>query len=424
LKNLKFVDLFAGLGGFRNALEQLAKEQKFTTKCVFVSEINEKVIQTYKNNYLENNKIINIKEIDSKCSQISDHDILFAGFPCQTFSNAGNKKGFLDEIKGTLFFDIVKILTIKKPKYVLLENVKHIINHDNGRTWELIITKLTELGYIMPKKPLILNPINFGIPQDRSRVFIPLILKSKMNNKKIDFLDLNFSKYQDDKYINVKHPLLIKKELMNNFLEKDAPKKYYLKNHSKNKDLINIFAAWNDFLKNVKTIKNRQLPVIWIDYLTKRISTENMKPWKIKYLNDMWNIYDLNKNFIDKWLIKWNCDSWMKRERKFEWQAGNQIHDIKDSFIQLRQSGIRCRKPISFPTLVAMVQIPIIYDKNWRYLTPRETSNLQSYPKEYNLYNDISNLNNADFTSYMQIGNSVNVKVVKIILTELLNTDV
>ncbi|WP_104208209.1 DNA cytosine methyltransferase [Mesoplasma corruscae] len=118
----------------------------------------------------------------------------------------------------------------------------------------------------------------------------------------------------------------------------------------------------------------------------------------------MRNIYEINKDFIDNWLIKYQVNKWKKREQKFEWQAGKDISDLKYSFIQLRQSGIRCKRPIKFPTLVAMVQIPIIYDNfnnAWRYLTPRETANLQSFPKNYKLHNEIK-LENKDFYSYKQ----------------------
>ena len=134
MKKIKFIDLFAGLGGFRVVLEKIAKKKNIKTECVLVSEIDDKVIKTYKNNFGNNEKFIYIRDIDDKCSQVPDHDFLFAGFPCQCFSNAGKKMGFLDEIRGTLFFDIAKILKCKKPKFILLENVKYLTKHDNGNT--------------------------------------------------------------------------------------------------------------------------------------------------------------------------------------------------------------------------------------------------------------------------------------------------
>ena len=191
MRKIKFIDLFAGIGGFHKAMEIVAKNNNYDIECVFVSEIDPYAIKTYLNNFLINEeKIINIKDLDDSSSQVPDHDFLFAGFPCQSFSNAGNKKGFLDEIRGTLFFDIAKILKNKKPKYILLENVKHLINHDNGKTWKIIIDTLRdELGYIIPKDPLVLSPEQFGTPQGRQRVFIPGVLKEKTNTleKNINF---------------------------------------------------------------------------------------------------------------------------------------------------------------------------------------------------------------------------------------------
>ncbi|WP_069098649.1 DNA (cytosine-5-)-methyltransferase [Mesomycoplasma ovipneumoniae] len=180
-QKLKIVDLFAGIGGFHKAIENVAKKNNFDIECVFVSEIDPYAITTYINNFsVVQNKIINIKDLDNNASQVPDHDFLFAGFPCQTFSNAGKKLGFSDEVKGTLFFDIVKILKTKKPKYILLENVKGLLNHDKGKTWNTIVKTLKDdLGYMIPEKPLVLSPNDFGIPQDRKRVYIPGVLRNK-----------------------------------------------------------------------------------------------------------------------------------------------------------------------------------------------------------------------------------------------------
>ncbi|MBY7703607.1 DNA (cytosine-5-)-methyltransferase [Vibrio harveyi] len=135
MKKIRFVDLFAGIGGFHKALEIVSKKNDYDIECVFVSEIDKEAIKTYTSNFsFDKDKIVNIRDIDDNASQVPEHDFLFAGFPCQTFSNAGKKEGFIDEVRGTLFFDIVKILKFKKPKYILLENVKHLVKHDNGKT--------------------------------------------------------------------------------------------------------------------------------------------------------------------------------------------------------------------------------------------------------------------------------------------------
>ncbi|WP_342252184.1 DNA (cytosine-5-)-methyltransferase [Spiroplasma endosymbiont of Amphibalanus improvisus] len=424
-KKIKFVDLFAGIGGFHQALKFVAQDNNIDIECVFVSEIDKYAIETYTHNFnYDKNQIINIRDIDNIEKDVPEHDFLFAGFPCQTFSNAGNKKGFLDEIRGTLFFEIAKILNEKKPKYILLENVKHIIKHDNGETWKIINNKLKEIGYLIPKKPLVLSPHNFGIPQERERVFIPGVLKSKIAEN-IDEIDLeeDINKYK--KNFNSDNFIQEKNKIYNNILETKINEKYLLKNNANGSYLQKVFDAWNEFLQNVKKPLNRTLPVIWLKELTQtyELNPELMTHWRYKYISDMRDIYKNNKIFIDSWFKKHDPLSWKIREQKFEWQAGKDINDIKESFIQLRQSGIRCKRPVKFPTLVAMVQIPIIFDntlKEWRYLTPRETANLQSFPKTFKLHNEL-NTSNDDYYSYKQFGNSVNVEIIKIIQKTLLD---
>ena len=133
----KFIDLFAGIGAFHIAMESLGGE------CVFASEIDKYAIETYAENFNINS---NNDIIKTKAEDIPKHDVLCAGFPCQPFSNAGNKKGFVDT-RGTLFFEIERILKYHKTPYIILENVRNLASHDNGNTWNVIKNSLKELGY-------------------------------------------------------------------------------------------------------------------------------------------------------------------------------------------------------------------------------------------------------------------------------------
>jgi len=157
-----FIDLFAGIGGFRHALGQLGG------KCVFTAEWDLAAQKTYEANFGDkpHGDITKIAEQD-----VPDHDVLCAGFPCQAFSIAGKRKGF-DETRGTLFFDVVRIIREKQPRAVFLENVKGLANHDKGRTLATILRVLRDdLGYHVPE-PRIVNARDHGVPQNRERIFI------------------------------------------------------------------------------------------------------------------------------------------------------------------------------------------------------------------------------------------------------------
>ena len=168
-KKFTYIDLFAGIGGFHQAAKTLGGE------CVFASEIDAEAKLAYKTNY----KILPHGDITQiGASEIPDHDVLFAGFPCQPFSIIGKKLGF-DDIRGTLFFEIARILKEKKPRLVILENVKQLKTHNKGETLEIIIKTLKDLDYKVYYD--ILNALNFGLPQKRERIIIVGFLNESVN---------------------------------------------------------------------------------------------------------------------------------------------------------------------------------------------------------------------------------------------------
>ncbi len=160
IDKLKIIDLFAGIGGIRLGFE------KFGAECVFLSEWDKYAQDMYELNFGER-PFGDINDIEP--NDIPDHDFLLAGFPCQPFSIAGKQLGFADT-RGTLFFNIEKIIEAKQPYGFLLENVKRLTTHDNGRTFKVIIEKLEGLGYTVYYK--VLNTLDFGIPQKRERIYI------------------------------------------------------------------------------------------------------------------------------------------------------------------------------------------------------------------------------------------------------------
>jgi DNA (cytosine-5)-methyltransferase 1 len=216
---IKYIDLFAGIGGFRIAAEQVFKKHGVLSECVFTSEMDFHAQKAYLANFggdLQGD----ITKVDIE--QIPDHDMLFAGFPCQPFSIIGKGKGFKDS-RGTLFFEIVKILKTKRPKAFVLENVKRLVSHEGGYTFNKILKTLRELGYVVDYK--VLNALDYGLPQKRERVLItgfykPMVFSwpakvskvkslSKILEKKVDlkhFASDNIVQKRKSRHISKHYP--------------------------------------------------------------------------------------------------------------------------------------------------------------------------------------------------------------------------
>jgi len=166
MEKIKFIDLFCGIGGFRIGFEQACRKYDLVPECVLSSDIDPSCQVAYEANFgeLPKGDITKILE-----QEVPDHDVLLAGFPCQAFSIAGKMKGF-EDTRGTLFFDVARILNEKKPKAFILENVKQLVGHDKGNTLKAIMQTLKDLGYYIQHS--VLNALDYGLPQKRERVFI------------------------------------------------------------------------------------------------------------------------------------------------------------------------------------------------------------------------------------------------------------
>ena len=375
--NMKFIDLFCGIGGFHLVLK------RFGCECVLACDIDKKCRETYNKNF-NIQPLVNIKDVDEK--SIPDFDILCGGFPCQPFSNGGKKKSFNDH-RGLLFDEIIRIAKYKKPKFMFLENVKHILKVSNGEVFDYIVNKIEENGYKL--QIFQLSPHNYGIPQQRERVFFVCIREDIYNNNDIKL---------DGEYLNLKIDDIIK--------ENDD--KYII-----SKDIRNVLDAWNELIKQFE-VEEKISPTILIhDYFRKYSYTEfeTLPSWKKDYMIKNKPLLDKYYPILEQWYIKYK-DILTKREiyGKLEWQVGKikENDDIYNYFIQIRQSGIRVKKPDYFPTLVAMSQIPI-YGRNKSYISPRQCARLQSFPESFIL-------DNNDKVVYKQMGNSVNVHNVNTVI--------
>lgn len=374
MEKLKFIDLFCGIGGFHQALTSLGHE------CVLACDIDKFCQQNYKENYGVD--VVNdVKTIDE--NNMPDFDIITGGFPCQSFSNSGKKKAF-DDDRGLLFDEIMRIAKVKKPRFMFLENVKHILKVSNGEVIEYIKDKIASHGYTLQMFQM--SPHNYGVPQQRERVYFVCVRNDIYNNVPIEL-----EPYDSE-------PLDFTK-----ILEKpsEIDDKYKLKG-----DILHVLEAWDEMIK-VFEVGEKLSPTILIHDYYKTYTDEEFEglaDWRKDYMTK-------NKPLIEKY--KPQFDAWYNKHRellnkreiygKLEWQVGvvKENDSIFNYFSQIRQSGIRVKKAQYFPTLVAISQIPI-YGKEKRYITPRECARLQSFPESYIIHKD-------DKKSYKQFGNSVNV---------------
>ena len=241
-KTLKYIDLFSGIGGFRRAFELLSKDLKRKTQCVAFSEIDKYAVTSYKANYNTKNEI-EIGDIElfvqdeEKIKELPDFDMLFGGFPCQPFSMMGKQLGLKDE-RGGLFFSVMKIVDIKKPKYILLENVRNLFTHDKGATYKQLKKELEKHGYNVQEE--VLNTSNFGLPQHRRRLYI--FASRKDLDTPTDIFDAqliqeHFSKLENrsiNTYTNVMDGILDKHEVEDKYYLSEKIKPTILSNGTKN----------------------------------------------------------------------------------------------------------------------------------------------------------------------------------------------
>ena len=400
--SFKFIDLFAGIGGFHQAMRYLGGE------CVMAAEINQECVKTYKLNFRTKEKEIRGDVNAIEPSSIKPFDVLCAGFPCQPFSKAGYQKGFNDHKRGNLFYKIMDIIDgHPEVKFVILENVRNLA--DKSENWDIITSELMKRNFYITESPIILSPSDFGIPQIRERVYILGIRKDIRNSAILT----NGYIHKDDLKLE-KHFKKCKMGDAWSILDENVDDSYIV---TEEQELM--LKAWDEF-RVATGIKTIGYP-IWIDSFGVGIDDDeivyanqqydSMPSWKQSFVRHNRALYLNNREFIDSWVEEYNMSNRIKLYKKFEWNCGEDVSDIKGALIQIRQSGIRAKRPTYYPSLVAMVNTPILWDKkknHFRRITPREAANLQSFHKRYKFQG-------TDKTIYRQLGNSVNVRILKIL---------
>lgn len=408
-----YVDLFAGIGGFHATLDHAGG------RCVYVSEIDRAALATYKLNWVDGlpdsmkpkiNTDITTATPDQGDVDVPVHDVLAAGFPCQPFSKSGQQRG-MDEARGTLFWNIARILQERRPAVVMLENVRNIAGPRHRHEWDVIIRTLREIGYRVSAKPTIfsphfLPPNQGGTPQVRDRVFIlgtyigpeavgrelsdglepdPVVLRGPVDGWSPAAWNITWALDDDATVADLDNYQLTKSEREWIDTWDGFVKRYRAKHGSR----IPGFPLWAD---DWKPVAEHELDPTFAD----------LPEWKQQLVLSNAGFYETNRELIEQWWRDFpNFANFTASRRKLEWQAQD-IPTLWNTLMQFRPSGIRAKAPTYVPALVAITQTSI-YGPRGRRLTPHEAARLQGLPRAFKFGNQ------RRAASYKQVGNGVAV---------------
>lgn len=401
-----FIDLFAGIGGFAVALKGLGGT------CVGSVEIDRQAAAVYELNH-GHSPLGDITQLANDDGVAFDeHTVLTAGFPCQPFSKSGSQRG-MEEARGTLFWNILRIIEERRPPVVLLENVRNLAGPRHRHEWDVIVKSLREAGYHVSSKPAIFSPHLLpleqgGAPQIRERVFITATYWPERSMEEPDPVVKNLMVRED--------PWDLERDLQ---LEPHR----FIPGTSLTSDEQIWIEAWEEFrrlllARLIQTAPKHlldgvKLPgfPIWVDawiHEDDLVIPPGTPRWKETFLRKNSALYTQHQVMLDAWQRNYAVHTFPPSRRKFEWQA-QQEESLWNCAMQLRPSGIRAKRMTHLPALVAMSQTPILGPKR-RRLTVNEAAQLQGLPPDFDFGSQ------PQSASFKQLGNGVNVGVVQHVL--------
>lgn len=431
-----FIDLFAGLGGFHVALEQLGG------RGVFAAEWEPTLNKLYADNFPETVVWSDVNELDSAAvidEKVPEHQVLTAGFPCQPFSKAGEQLGFAHTLQGQLFFKVLDILKEKQPRRFILENVPNILRHKNGETLKTMLAELKEAGYTVAWRKY--SPHEFGVPQIRERAYFVGSLDGlddfewpEPTHATTDIRTVLDASAKPSRAIPAQTMKAI--DMWGDFLRR-APKTVKLPS----------FPIWSMEFRATYPFDGATPPALWdeegpralkpyrgsfgfgLDVRTRDEQFDRLPSyarrdgdyafpgWKRAFIRQNREFFWANRKWIEPWIDQWHPWSYPQSLQKFEWNAQGSARRIDKYVLQVRASGIRVKRPTTAPSLIAMThtQVPILGRDIVgvrRYMTPQECAKLQSL-------GDVK-LPESDLAAYKALGNAVNASVVKAIAAPLL----
>jgi DNA (cytosine-5)-methyltransferase 1 len=414
MQKIRFIDLFSGIGGMRLAFEAAARSLNLETECVLSSEINPDAQLVYQTNFCDTPSG-DIRLID----KLPEHQILLAGFPCQSFSYAGKKVGFGDT-RGTLFFEIVRLIDTFKPQAFIFENVRGLVSHDSGQTLETIKGEMTSRGYSFDY--FVLNSSNFSLPQNRVRVYLVGVLNASPQFRLVSDLGPKDSHSSNHQQLSLFYPLS-QPVTVADILEDNPDAKYNCSPEFVNalKQIVN-----NDFsrLHGMRLIDYRGGNSIhsWELGLRGECSLDEIE------LMNLFILKRRNKEFGHH-----QDGKLLTKEQIATFFAHPNLDEILDSLVTKKylQRNNQLYKPVSGnfsfevykfldPAKISVTvvasdanRLGVYHNDRVRRITPREAARLQGFPDSFSLHSN-------DDKAYHQMGNSVSVNVVKAVAEEVI----